>query len=1035
MTNDHSLVDQIKDRLDIISVAERYRSVKRESGSTYATATESNSKSGASLKIDQSQQVYNDFASGASGDVLDLIGHFEGLDTRGPDFPEVLLIAADYAGVEIPEQDEDTKDLMQEKQEVQTLYTDVAEHYHKALLNNPELVKHIKNKWGIEKETIDSLKIGYAPVEDALDEFKGPILDKSGLILKFNNKDIEFFNGRIVFPYWKNGKVVYMIAREVEGFTPETKYEQAKYKKLLTPNEDRPYISPVAGNNYLYGEDSIRQATDWILITEGVTDCITAIQAGIPAMSPVTTQFREADHDKIRAAAHRVETVYICNDNEESGAGLKGALATADMLEAAGVMVKMVTLPRGEGSKMDLAEYLKDHNKEEFEALLEEAPDTWTFKLEQVKVPQRTRDKVAILKRFIAEDLKYKGEIDKREFIKSDVAEHFGVKQGPINDILKAAACAAAVEDDEREISFFDDSHRLKPETLALHLMEQDRFITMADNGRIYRYCKGVYVPDGEDFINSKVLELLEDAGRQRHCIEVIHQVKNRTRINRTDIQQDITRICLLNGIYNRENGQLEPHTPDEIFITQLPIEYDPKATCPAIDRFLSEVLRPDDIETVLEIIGYCTIPDYSIGKAVMFYGSGANGKSVLLNLISAFLDLDNISRVSLQQISEDKHAAADLYGKLANIYPDIPDRAIRDQSSFKMLTGDEAEVRAERKYEHSFKFRNVARLIFSANDLPKVANANYAFFRRWLLVSFPNIFEGDNADKNLIDKLTTPEELAGLFNKVMPYLDQLLDNGDFTGSGTAEDVEREYIIESDPVAAFIDECVYTVTDEETKKTDLHIAYTEWCEVQGIEAKTQNIFGKDLKRLGFIGGRAKQFYPDNSRPSVWFNCAIDYDVLSGLCQGKNAIVSECQGSKRQCSVNANRVNENKENEKLSITNSNNGASNPDTLTRCRFILDRTLTRPEKLQTSTQEGSRNIPPSLAAVASSEQDKGMLEHIITHTNGSLEDVPVDLYAFTYDTEAKPEDTTQGQIKARMKQLIEAAGGTVKARGGKA
>jgi DNA primase catalytic core len=1036
--NDHALVDEIKDALDIVEVAEKYRSITHIGGGEYGSATDlSNSKSGQSLKINKHKQWFNDFATDASGDVLDLIGHFEGLDTRGLDFPQVLQIAADYAGVELPEQDDESKQLLQERQEVQTLYTDVTEHYHEELLANPELIEHIKDKWGIDKETIDSLKIGYAPVENALNKFKGPILDKSGLILKFKNRDIEFFNGRIIFPYWKNGKVVYMIARRVEGYTPDTKYEEAKYKKLLTPSEKHPYISPVAGNNYLYGEDSIRQATDWILITEGVTDCITAIQSGIPAISPVTIQFREADHDKIKAAARRVDTVYICNDNEESGAGLKGALATADMLEEAGVMVKMVTLPRDGKDKIDLAEYLQEHSKEDFEDLLEEAPDTWIFKLEKVKVPKRTRDKVKVLKRFISEDLKYKGEIDKREFIKSDVAEYFGVKQGPINDILKAAATNATIEaaDEDREVSFFDDSNRLKPETLALYLMEQDRFITMTDNGRIYRYCNGVYVPDGEDFINSKVLDLLGDAGRQRHCFEVIHQVKNRTRIQRTDIQQDINRICLLNGIYNRNTGQLEEHNPDEIFITQLPIEYDPKATCPAIDRFLSEILRPDDIKTVLELIGYCTIPDYSIGKAAMFYGSGANGKSVLLNLISAFLDHDNISRVSLQQISEDKHAAADLYGKLANVYPDIPDRAIRDQSSFKMLTGDEAEIRAERKYEQSFKFKNVARLIFSANDLPQVAGANYAFFRRWLLISFPNTFEGDDADKNLIDKLATREELAGLFNQVMYYLDQLLANGGFTGSGTTEDVEREYIIESDPVAAFVDECVYTVTEEETVKTNLHIAYKEWCEAHGIEKKTKNILGKDIKRLGFIGGKAKQYYPDGTRPHVWFNCAIDHEAMSKLCPRKNATVSKCPSYKAQCSDNASRDNKNKGNERLSTTNSNNGASNPDTWSGCRFNLDITRTKPDKLQTSTQESGVNIPPSLAAVASNDRDKEMLEHIITHTNGSLKNIPVDLYAFTYDAEVKPDNLTKGQIKNRMCELIEAAGGTVKAEGGKA
>lgn len=431
--NDHTFVDKVKNQLDIVDVARKYRTVYK-TGSQYETAIDHSSKSGRSLTINPRGQVYYDFAGDGGGDVLDLIAAFEGLDSRNSDFPKVLKIAADYAGLAVPEYN--SKETKQARQ-LYDLYTDVATHYHNELLNRPELIEHIKNKWGITEETISSLKIGFAPVDKALSQFKGPMLNVSGLVLKFKNGDLEFFNGRIVFPYWKNGKVVYMIARRVDGYTPDNKHEQAKYKKLLTPNEDRPYISPLVGNNYLYGEDSIRDATDWIMITEGVTDCITAIQAGIPTISPVTTKFREADHEKIKKAVKNIETVYICNDNEESGAGLKGALATADMLEDAGNLVKIVTLPRDETDKIDLSEYLLSHTKEDLEALLEEAPDTWTFRLANTKIPTNTREKTKELKRFIKHELKYKGEVEKEEFIKNDVAEAFDMKIRSVEKILK----------------------------------------------------------------------------------------------------------------------------------------------------------------------------------------------------------------------------------------------------------------------------------------------------------------------------------------------------------------------------------------------------------------------------------------------------------------------------------------------------------------------------------------------------------------------------------------------------------------------
>jgi DNA primase catalytic core len=479
--SDHMFVDKVKNQLDIVDVARKYRTVYR-SGSQYETAIDQNSKSGRSLSIDPRRQVFYDFAGEGGGDVLDLIASFEGLGSRNSDFPRVLKIAADYAGLKIPEYNDSEK--TKKARELYDLYTDISEHYHEELLNRPEIVKHIKDKWGITEETINSLKIGFAPVERSLDKFKRPLLNVSGLLLKFSTGDLEFFNGRIVFPYWKNGKVVYMIARKVDGYTPENKYEAAKYKKLLTPSEERPYISPLVGNHYLYGEDSIRHADEWILITEGVTDCITAIQAGIPTISPVTTKFREADYEKIKAAARRVETVYICNDNEESGAGLKGALSTADMLEEAGIMVKIVTLPRGDKDKVDLAEYLQDHSKEEFEELLEVAPDTWTFRLENTKVPGNTREKTHALKKFIKEDIRFKGEVEKEEFIKTDVAGAFGMKARSVDKIIKEVknsfeggenfqnvAQDEAIQTDE---THFTDDERKKAKKEALRILQED---------------------------------------------------------------------------------------------------------------------------------------------------------------------------------------------------------------------------------------------------------------------------------------------------------------------------------------------------------------------------------------------------------------------------------------------------------------------------------------------------------------------------------------------------------------------------------
>lgn len=293
-TDNRDKVEEIKNRLEIVDVIGRDVILKHKGGGEYTGATSPKSKSGASLKVDQKLQMFKNFATGEGGDVLDWIGYNAGYTgPRGADFPEVLRIAADLAGVELEEATEEERNAAKEKADIHNLFTEVAEIYHKNL--TPELYAYISKKWGITQETVDKLKIGYATKGRDLTDLDKAILKKSGLVyVNGGMTGGEVFTGRIIFPYWKNGKVVYLIGRETEE-TPESEREKGmKYKKMLVHKEGQEYISHSVQNLYFYGEDSLR-GSDYCIITEGVADCITMWQAGFPCISPVTVRFREKD--------------------------------------------------------------------------------------------------------------------------------------------------------------------------------------------------------------------------------------------------------------------------------------------------------------------------------------------------------------------------------------------------------------------------------------------------------------------------------------------------------------------------------------------------------------------------------------------------------------------------------------------------------------------------------------------------------------------------------------------------------------------
>ena len=123
-------------------------------------------------------------------------------------------------------------------------------------------------------------------------------------------------------------------------------------------------------------------------------------------------------------------------------------------------------------------------------------------------------------------------------------------------------------------------------------------------------------------------------------------------------------------------------------------------------------------IPLIEEILGWCLLPDARFQKAVMLTGEGENGKSVFLDLIGDLLGDANVSNVALHDLEDNRFRAAELYGKLANIFADLDERGLKSSTMFKTLTtGD--RVTAERKHAHPFSFRSYAKLLFSANKIP----------------------------------------------------------------------------------------------------------------------------------------------------------------------------------------------------------------------------------------------------------------------------------------------------------------------------
>jgi len=406
------------------------------------------------------------------------------------------------------------------------------------------------------------------------------------------------------------------------------------------------------------------------------------------------------------------------------------------------------------------------------------------------------------------------------------------------------------------------------PKRLANYIMTSSQFITFQDTEETYIYNDGIYRPNGEAIIKKTIENILEKESNTYRVNETLNHIKRSTYIDRRNIETHPELLCLQNGILDIKRDELLSHTPDIIFLNKIPVRYDPDADCPKIKKFISEIVPASDILLIQEMAGYCLYRDYSLDKAFLLIGEGSNGKSTLLNLLTKFLGKENVSSISLQDLDTNRFAVAELHGKLANVYADLPDRALNHTGKFKMLTGGDI-ISAERKFKGHFTFINYAKLIFSCNKVPESRDDTTAFYRRWIMINFPNKFEGENINPNILEEISTEEELSGLLNWALEGLRRLLKNGHFSNSITTEEIREQYIKQSNPVLAFVEDRLISDSQGEISKDELYRLFCDYCEEVGLPTKAKNVFGRELPRyIAVDSGQTRD------KGTVWRGIAV-----------------------------------------------------------------------------------------------------------------------------------------------------------------
>jgi putative DNA primase/helicase len=396
----------------------------------------------------------------------------------------------------------------------------------------------------------------------------------------------------------------------------------------------------------------------------------------------------------------------------------------------------------------------------------------------------------------------------------------------------------------------------------VLEVAKDNRWGLCKNNSFIYLY-NGTYWAEIDKEVFQKFLgEAAEQLGVAKFTAryyqfreELFKQFISSAYLPTPEINKDTVLINLLNGTFeiSPTGTQLRPFNPYDFLTYQLPFEYNPDATAPIFEAYLNRVLPDIESQRILaEYLGFIFIRHGSNRlkeeKALMLYGTGANGKSVFFEIVNALLGNENVSSYSLQSITDKSgYYRANLANKLVNYASEI--NGSLETSTFKqMVSGEPVEARLP--YGQPFNMKQYAKFIFNVNELPKDVEHTNAYFRRFLILPFEVTIPEEEQDKNLHTKIIE-NELAGVFNWVLEGLDRLLKQKRFSKCEAAQRAIEQYKTESNSVKMFLDEYGYkpSALGYQIIK-DLYIEYRAFCVEDGLTPFKKVNFSKQLKALG-----------------------------------------------------------------------------------------------------------------------------------------------------------------------------------------
>lgn len=321
------------------------------------------------------------------------------------------------------------------------------------------------------------------------------------------------------------------------------------------------------------------------------------------------------------------------------------------------------------------------------------------------------------------------------------------------------------------------------------------------------------------------------------------------------DFDRHPTLLCVRNGVVDLERLVLLPHAPDGLHSRQVNASFDPTATCPLFEHFLRTIFQGSDamIDSVQRACGYFLIGEITVERVFFGYGGGANGKSVLANLLFNILGgYCAVAPATLLDVQHNGSGARSDIAVLAGarlVLVNETDEHKRLDARLLKILGSTEPITARYLYGEYFTFIPTAKVLLRGNHKPKISDVSDGVWRRLDLWPFDHQIPEDQRDAHLLTKLLA--ERDGILMWMLEGCRKFLDSG-LTRAPEIVEASLSYRAESDVFQQWLDECCIFDPAAKTVTAELYASYEQWCKDGHLTPVSRNCFTPKLTTRGYL---------------------------------------------------------------------------------------------------------------------------------------------------------------------------------------